>query len=58
MSVHFGRIDEFNPDTDKFSEYEERLNFFFEANDVADLNKKKAIFLSVIGPRQFRLLKD
>ena len=54
----FGRIDEFQPTKETFTEYEERLNFFFEANDVTNDAKKRAIFLTVVGPTQFRLLKD
>ena len=56
--AQFGRIDEFQPSKETFTEYEERLNFFFEANDVVKDSKKRAIFLTVVGPTQFRLLKD
>ena len=58
MASHFGRIDEFSPEKENFKEYEEKLTFFFEANSVTDDSKKRAIFLTVIGNSQFRLLKD
>ena len=46
--AQFGRIDEFQPAKETFTEYEERLNFFFEANDVTNDAKKRAIFLTVV----------
>ena len=58
MAALFGNIEQFNPKCEIFSEYVERLGFYFEANSVIDINKKKAIFLTLIGPSQFRLLKD
>ena len=32
MASHFGKIEEFSPKHETFSEYEERLKLFFEAN--------------------------
>ena len=58
MAALFGNIEQFNPKTEIFSEYVERLGFYFEANSVTDVKKKKAIFLTLIGPSQYRLLKD
>ena len=58
MAALFGNIEQFNPKTEIFSEYVERLGFYFEANSVTDIKKKKAIFLTLIGPSQYRLLKD
>ena len=58
MESHFGKIEEFSSKNETFSEYEERLNFFFEANDVVNGAKERAILLTVIGASLFRLLKD
>ena len=52
MAALFGHIERFNPKTEIFSECVERLGFYFEANSVADIKKKKAIFLTLIGPSQ------
>ena len=38
--------------------YLDRLDFYLEANNVSVLEKKRAILLSVVGPQQFRMLKD
>lgn len=54
----FGKIDEFVPSKEKFSDYEERLQFYLEANSVTEDSKKRAILLTVIGAHQYRLLKD
>jgi hypothetical protein len=53
-----GVIEQFEPAKAVFSEYKERLDFYFEANEVEDDDKKRAIFFTVIGPNQFSLLRD
>ena len=45
----FGNIGEFVESTESWTQYSERLEQFFTANDIPD-EKKKAIFLSIIGP--------
>ena len=56
--ANFGKIDTFDPNTERLSEYEERLRFYMQANDVTDPQKERAILLTVIGPQQYKLLKD
>ena len=54
-----GTIEQFDPTQHAtFSEYKERLEYFMVANDITGANKKKAVFLSVIGAKQYSLLKD
>ncbi|RUS85038.1 hypothetical protein EGW08_007222 [Elysia chlorotica] len=53
----FGHIETFNPSNTTFSEYEERLFFYFQANNVEE-DKKKPILLTVIGATNFSLIKD
>ena len=36
----------------------QRLNFYFEANNVTSAETKRAIFLTVCGPSTFQLLKS
>ena len=57
MSVH-GKISQFIPSQESWSSYTERLEYYFIANDVQDLAKKKAILLTVCGPSTFQLLKN
>ena len=54
----FGHIEQFNPQICSFQQYLERLEFYFIANSIEDENKQKAIFISVIGPQNFNLLRD
>ena len=43
-----GRIDSFDFKTDNITEYIERVEQYFIANDVTDEKKQTAIFLTVI----------
>lgn len=54
----FGSIEQFDPQQGTFSEYQERVEFYFTANGITDEERKRAIFLTVVGPSQFRSLKD
>ena len=44
----FGKIKEYLPDQEKFTSYLERIELFFEANDIAEENKVP-VFLTVVG---------
>ena len=37
-------------------QYVERLDHFFLANNIIDGDKKRAVFLSVVGPKPYRML--
>ena len=54
----YGQIKEFNQAEENIKDYLDRVEFYLEANAVTDVPKKRAILLTVIGPQQFRLLKD
>ena len=56
MSV-IGKLQEFKPETERFSTYVERLKLYFEANGVSE-DKKVAVFLTAIGPKNYALLSD
>ena len=58
MATVVGSISAYSPDED-WQQYVERLQFFLEANGgVTDEGKKRATFLSVVGPSTFQLLKS
>ena len=48
----------FNPQEEDWSEYSERLTFYFTANGITTDAKKRAILLSCCGPATFRLLRS
>ena len=55
-STAYGRMQPFVPGTETIVAYLERLNLYFEANDVAAA-KRVAVFLTVIiGPANYSLL--
>ena len=57
MTSVVGKIQAFNPQTERFSTYVERLKLYFDANSVVEA-KKVPVFLTVIGSRNYSLLSD
>ena len=56
-----GRINQFDPDQEQWPRYVERLEQFFEAKDITGdgkAAKRRATFLSVIGPAPYQLLRS
>lgn len=54
----FGRVEPFDSEIETWSQYAERLEHYFLANDVQDAAKKRAIFLTVLGPTTYSLLRS
>ena len=54
MAFH-GHIGEFNPSSDSWSDYIERLDEYFTANDITpeDTTKRRAILLSACGTETY-----
>ena len=53
-----GRIEEFKEGKDDWSQYAERLEFFFEANGIKEDTKKCPVFLTVIGLKAYKQLRS
>ena len=58
MAATFGKMDEFDGNKGEWPQYVERLDFFFQVNEIIDVEKKRALFLSVLGPTTFKLLRN
>ena len=58
MAVAFGKVNAFNPSQDEWPLYVERLEHVFVANGITDGAKKQAVFLSVIGATNYKLLSS
>ena len=56
MANH-GTLTEYDMQED-WSEYIERLEFYFEANGVSDGEKQRAILLSVCGSKTYKLIRN
>ena len=51
-----GQIDEYDKIAE-WTQYVEQMDHYFEANDIEDKDKKRSIFLSVIGAKTYKLLR-
>ena len=58
MSTLLGKIDEFDKTKEEWTQYVERMDHFFAANDITEASKKKLVLLSVIGPSTYALLRN
>ena len=54
MALH-GTVGEFDAIKEDWSTYSTRLEYYFEANDIADPDKKRVIILSTSGIETFKL---
>lgn len=57
MSFSLGTINEFNPDSEDFRLYVDRLENWFLANSVTE-EKKVSVFLSMIGSKAYLVLNN
>ena len=53
----FGKLDEFN-ETEDWRHYIERVNHFFEANEITDPDKRRSIFLVCVGAKTYKLVRS
>ena len=53
----FGRVTEFQPDTESIEAYEEWIKIFFTANQIPE-ERQVAVLLSVIGSAHFSFLSS
>ena len=51
-----GAVFAFNPDQEDWSEYVERLEHYFTANDIVSSDKRCAILLNAVGASTYRLI--
>ena len=57
-SVTLGRIEEFNSSREEWPQYAERLEHFFAANSIVENEKKRSVFLTMIGAAMYKMLRD
>ena len=53
MSNFIEKIDEFDGTKEDWTQYVERVDHFFAANEITNDGKKKSAFLAVIGPTTY-----
>ena len=49
-----GRIKEFHDEKEDWDQYTERLEHFFAANGITEAEKKRSVFLMVIGAKAYK----
>ncbi|KAJ8023976.1 hypothetical protein HOLleu_36568 [Holothuria leucospilota] len=52
-----GTLQQYNSDIETWTEYIERMEHFFDANEIAENEKRKAVLLSSVGPKTYKLMK-
>lgn len=58
MAALVGTVSPFDGETQLWEEYSEMLEFFFQANEITDADKKKAVLLSGVGAATYSLLRS
>ena len=53
----YGKLQEYKPGAESIAAYLERVEIFFQANNIA-ADKQVPVFLSVVGGRTYSLLRD
>ena len=54
----YGNVGEFKESEESWTQYVERLDQYFLANEITDEDKQRAILLSVCGSKTYSLLRD
>ena len=57
MTTSFGKLDEFDPDLgEDWIQYVERMEYYFQANGISATKKQRAILLSAMGAKTYKIL--
>ena len=54
----YGKVDEYEREREDWVSYIERIMLFFEANEIEEDSKKKAILLSSVGAGTYKVIKS
>ena len=57
MATH-GTVSMFDPSTEDWTTYTERMKHYFVANNVTDADKKRSILLSACGPAMYKVIRN
>ena len=58
MSAAIGKVEPFQAGVDDWEQYAERLDQYFDANSITTAEKKRAVFLTVVGKETYGLLSN
>jgi hypothetical protein len=54
----YGKVSPFDEAEESWTQYTERLEQYFLANEVTDAKKQRAIFFTVCGSKTYALIRD
>ena len=57
MAASIGSVGEFAPDQEDWTQHAERLGHFLMANGIEEVGRKRAVLLTTIGPKAYKLLR-
>ena len=57
MAAH-GKLEQFHVGQEDWESYEERLQQYFVANDIAEAEKQRAILLSACGQSTYKVIRN
>ena len=58
MATVLREIGAYDSTQEEWPNYVERLEGFFDANGITDAGKKRSVFIAVVGPRSYNLLRN
>ena len=58
MAALIGKVEDFDSKKEEWSQYEQRLEHFFLANEIEDAAKQRSILITVIGPGTLKVLRS
>ena len=59
MATMFGKLEEFDMATGKdWIQYIERMEYYFQANKITEGDTKKAILISTMGEKAYKLIRS
>ena len=56
MNPLIGKLVDFDPAVKTWEQYAERVQHFFDTNEIQDDSRKRSILLSVLTPKNYKLL--
>ena len=54
----YGKINEYEPTNEDWSQYAERLGHYFAANEIESGEKKRAVLLTIVGAATYKILRS